>query len=57
MQSEKINDLFDVDKSQLNFGFALEYAYNSIIGPIRANIHWSDINKSVGFYLGIGFDF
>ena len=57
MQSEKINDLFDVDKSQLNFGFALEYAYNSIIGPIRANVHWSDINKAFGFYLGIGLDF
>lgn len=57
MQSEEINDLFDVDKSQLNFGFALEYAYNSIIGPLRANVHWSDLNKTIGFYLAFGLDF
>ncbi len=38
-------------------GFALEYAYNSIIGPLRFNIHWSDLSKSFGGYLGFGFDF
>ncbi len=38
-------------------GAGLQYSYNSIVGPIRANIHWSSITKSVGAYLGIGFDF
>ncbi len=57
MQSEKMKNIFNVDNSQLNFGFALEYAYNSIIGPLRTNIHWSDLNKTIGFYLGIGLDF
>ena len=52
-----MKDFFYVDSSKLNFGFALEYAYNSIVGPIRANVHWSDISHSIGFYLGIGFDF
>ena len=57
LQSDKMKDFFYVDSSKLNFGFALEYAYNSIVGPIRANVHWSDISHSIGFYLGIGFDF
>jgi NTE family protein len=57
MQSQEIRDFFNVEKSTTNFGFALEYAYNSIVGPIRANVHWSDINHAVGFYLGIGLDF
>lgn len=39
------------------FGCGLEYAYNTIIGPIGGNIHWSNINNKVGFYLSIGFDF
>lgn len=56
-QSQEIKEFFDTETSQTNVGLALEYAYNSIIGPLRANIHWSDINKSVGFYLGIGLDF
>ncbi|MBP5189610.1 MAG: patatin-like phospholipase family protein [Bacteroidales bacterium] len=56
-QSQEIRDFVDKDLSQTNIGFALEYAYNSIVGPIRGNVHWSDINHSVGFYLGIGLDF
>lgn len=39
------------------FGCGVEYAYNTIIGPIGGNIHWSNINNKVGFYLSIGFDF
>ena len=39
------------------FGVGLEYAYNSILGPVKANVHWSNISKSVGAYVRIGFDF
>lgn len=56
-QSQEIKEFFNSDTSHTNIGLALEYAYSSIIGPVRANVHWSDINKSVGFYLGIGLDF
>ncbi len=56
-QSQEFKEFVDADASQTNIGLALEYAYSSIIGPIRANVHWSDINRSVGFYLGIGLDF
>lgn len=38
-------------------GAGLEYSYNSIVGPIRADIHWSSLTKSVGCYLSLGFDF
>ena len=56
-QSQDIKDFFDNEASQTRLGFALEYAYNSILGPIRANVHWSGLSMSLGFYLGIGFDF
>ena len=39
------------------FGCALEWGYDSIGGPIKANIHWSNITHSVGAYLSLGFDF
>ena len=35
------------------FGAGVEYAYNSIVGPIRADLHWSNITRSVGFYLSL----
>ena len=38
-------------------GAGLEYAYDSIVGPIRADIHWSSITRSVGAYFSLGFDF
>lgn len=56
-QSQEIKEFINKETSQTNYGLALEYAYSSIIGPIRANVHWSDLNKSIGFYLGIGLDF
>ena len=56
-EGEKWDELFDNEVSQSHFGVALEYAYKSIVGPIRFNLHWSDITESVGFYLGIGLDF
>lgn len=56
-QSQEIKEFFDGDASQTNIGLALEYAYSSIIGPVRANVHWSDLNHSIGFYLGFGLDF
>lgn len=38
-------------------GAGLCYSYNSIVGPLRADIHWSSLTKSVGCYLSFGFDF
>lgn len=53
----KLKQLFDFNLSSAFAGFGLEYAYNSIIGPIRGDIHWSTLTNDVGVYLSIGFDF
>jgi NTE family protein len=55
------DDFNDISKwgSQVSdyFGCGLQYVYNSIIGPVKANIHWSSYNHRVGAYLSVGFDF
>lgn len=38
-------------------GVGASYGYDSIAGPIKAQIHWSNITKSVGVLLSLGFDF
>lgn len=40
-----------------NFGAALEYSYDTIFGPLSANIHWSDFTDKVGFYVSAGYNF
>ena len=40
-----------------HFGAGIEYAYDTIFGPIKANIHWSDMTGKVGFYISAGFNF
>ncbi|MBQ7811930.1 MAG: patatin-like phospholipase family protein [Bacteroidales bacterium] len=39
------------------FGAGIEYAFDTIFGPIKGNIHWSNITGKVGVYLSAGFDF
>ncbi len=50
-------DWFHAQNSRGFIGAGLEYAYDSIVGPIRADIHWSSITRSVGAYFSLGFDF
>ena len=38
------------------YGMALELGYDSLIGPIMANVHWSDF-IGLGAYVVVGFDF
>ena len=40
-----------------NFGAGVEYSYDTIFGPLSANVHWSDITGKVGLYLSAGFNF
>ncbi len=44
-------------QGQSVWGVGLEYAYDSIVGPLRANLHWNTLTKKVGFYLSLGYDF
>ena len=38
-------------------GCGLLYTYNSIVGPLSLNVHWSSYTRNVGLYLSLGFDF
>ena len=38
-------------------GAGLEYGFDTIFGPLKANVHWSDMTGKVGFYISAGFDF
>ena len=39
------------------YGFGLGYAYDTIVGPLKALVHWSSMTRKVGAYLSLGFDF
>ncbi len=39
------------------FGAALEYSFDTIFGPLTANVHWSNITNKVGLYLSAGYSF
>ncbi len=39
------------------FGAGAEYSFDTIFGPISANIHWSNLTNKVGVYLSGGFNF
>ena len=39
------------------FGAGVEYAYDTIFGPLKANVHWSDMTGKVGFYVSAGYNF
>lgn len=39
------------------WGAAVGYAYDSAIGPISLNVHWSNLTKKVGLYFNLGYYF
>lgn len=39
------------------YGTALEYSYNTIVGPLSANVHYSNLTRSVGAYVSLGLEF
>mgnify|MGYP002619939607 CR=1 FL=1 len=38
-------------------GAGLQYSFDTIVGPLSANVHWSDVTNSFGAYFSLGFDF
>ncbi len=38
-------------------GVGATYSINTIIGPIKACVHWSNLSKKVGFHFSLGYDF
>lgn len=53
----EMKDFVNFNNSKRYIGAGIEYAYDSIIGPIKADIHWSNYSNRVGVYLSIGYDF
>ena len=39
------------------WGFGLSYAYDTIVGPFKAILHWSTMTRGIGAYFSLGFDF
>ena len=39
------------------FGAGVQYSFDTIFGPLSANVHWSNMTRKVGVYLSAGFDF
>ena len=39
------------------FGAAAEYSYDTILGPLTFNLHWSNFTQKVGFYISAGYNF
>ena len=52
-----LDDISNFDRQHGTLGVGLQYSYDSIVGPISANVHWSEYNHKVGIYLSVGFDF
>ena len=38
-------------------GAGLEYSFDTIFGPLSANVHWSNMTNKVGFYISAGYNF
>jgi len=61
-ESDTFADWFNNYMGLQKFGAGIEYAYDSIIGPISLDVHWSDnlqgkIKDQLGVYLNIGYIF
>ena len=39
------------------FGAGVEYAYDTIFGPFKANVHWSNLTNHFGVFLSAGYNF
>ena len=56
----KDSDHFDRDllwTGDTTYGVGAEYAYNTIMGPLKFNVHYTNLTNSFGAYLSFGYDF
>lgn len=59
IRSNSLNDFFSTNSNPFggSWGFALQYAIKSPVGPISLDVHWSDITNKVGVYFNLGYVF
>ena len=46
-----------IDNGVFGFGAGVELAFDSLVGPVKFNVHWSEITNRVGAYFSLGYDF
>ena len=39
------------------YGFGAGYSINTIVGPVKLIVHWSNLSKQVGVHFSLGYDF
>ncbi len=52
--SDRLQDYF---KGKGYFGACMGYSYDTIFGPLSANLHWSNLTNKVGLYISAGYSF
>ena len=52
--SDRLQDYF---KGKGYFGACMGYSYDTIFGPLSANIHWSNLTNKLGLYISAGYNF
>ena len=55
--SMDFDEFSDITNASLHAGAGLGYAYNTVLGPLKVQLHWSTITRTVGGYLSVGFNF
>jgi NTE family protein len=55
--ANSFNQLSEAFSEKPVIGARIGYSYNSVIGPLSANLFWSNYANSVGAYLSIGYNF
>lgn len=50
-------DFDSIVSGEMVGGAGLSYAYNSVFGPLKLQLHWSSLTQRVGAYLSIGYNF
>jgi len=55
--SYDFEDFRRFDQGEVVAGAGLGYGYNSIVGPLKAQLYWSTLTNSVGFYVSLGYNF
>ena len=44
-------------RTDIYTGASLDYGYDTVLGPVRAGIHWSSFTRKTGFHISLGYDF
>lgn len=55
--AQQADKLKDIGHNSLLHGYQFTWAYNSLFGPVSANVGWSSFTKKLYLYLNLGYEF